>query len=291
MEVAIIDLRVQYGLARRLARYTPMGSRGTRAPAAHRRRHGVLHRRHRRRDTAADKSWDKVNLNAKLAERAVEDVHEPWSRTRSSTWPTTSRTSRPTPSPRRKTSAGSSATARRPTAAWRHQQLFEANTNFKGFVVAQANHDTWPEIDNTDLTTVLGFLPTFGRVGARWVVSPLAEATMFGRLKATAGGNTNAVLRDGVVESDYLGYPVSLAEVMPSGSLTTDYSAKVMALFGNFSKGVMFGERRGITVQVLRELYAANNEIGVLSTERIDIVAHDLGDANTAGPIVALAGQ
>jgi HK97 family phage major capsid protein len=63
-----------------------------------------------------------------------------------------------------------------------------------------------------------------------------------------------------------------------------------MLFFGNFQQGVAFGERKGITVQVLRERYAEYRQIGVLATERIDINCHGVGSTSAAGPIVALIG-
>lgn len=290
MESAIIDLRVQYGVARRIARYTPMGSGSLERP---RRASGITayFSGDTASATASDKGWDKVRLNAKLlnalgkmstavVEDAVIDLAMDMADEQAYAFAT------------KEDQCFFVGDGTSTYGGIRGiNTIFEANTSYKGFGIAASGHDTWPEMDNSDTTAVIGLLPSYARVGARWVISPMGEASVFGRLKATAGGNSVNTLRDGVVESDYLGYPVTLAEGMPSGTGSTDYSNKVMALFGNFQRGVMFGERRGITVQILRELYAADNQIGVMSTERIDIVVHDLGDTSTAGPIVALAGQ
>ena len=54
---------------------------------------------------------------------------------------------------------------------------------------------------------------------------------------------------------------------------------------------VMAARNGDDALQVLRELYAANGQIGVLGFERFDIVNHDMGDNTNAGPVVALIGK
>jgi HK97 family phage major capsid protein len=51
------------------------------------------------------------------------------------------------------------------------------------------------------------------------------------------------------------------------------------------------GERRGITVKTSEERYFEYDQIAIQATERVDINVHDVGDATTAGPIVALIGE
>ena len=63
-----------------------------------------------------------------------------------------------------------------------------------------------------------------------------------------------------------------------------------MIVYGDLDMGATLGDRQGIEVQVLRERYAEYNQIGVKAVERVDIVAHGLGDTSNAGPIVALIG-
>jgi HK97 family phage major capsid protein len=70
-----------------------------------------------------------------------------------------------------------------------------------------------------------------------------------------------------------------------------DYSNKVMALFGDFGKACFLGDRRGITIEVLRERYAEKLQVGVLAHERFQVVNHDLGTASVKGPVAALKGH
>ena len=110
---------------------------------------------------------------------------------------------------------------------------------------------------------------------------------IFGRLKAAAGGNTMTDLAGRPMPS-YLGYPIVTSESMLSA--VTAQNDKVMAMFGNFGMASSFGDRRGISVQVLRERYAEKLQIGIIGSERFDVVNHDLGTTTVKGPLAALLG-
>lgn len=158
-----------------------------------------------------------------------------------------------------------------------------------GIYTAATNSDTPAEIIAAELAMLMAKLPSYARLGARWLSSPAFEAAIFGRIKLAGGGNTIQSVGGAIVEQGVLGYPVTVCEPCYS-NLTTDLTGKAMLFFGNFQQGVAMGERRGITVQVLRERYAEYRQIGVIGTERIDINCHGVGDTSTAGPIVALIG-
>jgi hypothetical protein len=63
------------------------------------------------------------------------------------------------------------------------------------------------------------------------------------------------------------------------------------ALLRRSVAGARMGERRGIRVKTSDDRYFEYDQIGIQATERVDIVVHDVGDATTAGPIVALIGE
>jgi HK97 family phage major capsid protein len=169
--------------------------------------------------------------------------------------------------------------------------LLETAAYAGGRGAAATNHDTFAEIDASDVATVIGKLPVYARAGARFVASGVAEALVFGRLKLTAGGQDTQTLQGGVVEQSYAGFPVSVAHNMPAGA-TTDYSTKVMLLLGNFQLGVAFGSGSGMMLTVDPYTLADQNLTRVITTERIDIVAHGVNKSTTvAGPIVCLYGD
>ncbi len=162
--------------------------------------------------------------------------------------------------------------------------------------VATATHNTFPELDATDLTTLMGNCPQYARSGGRgcaWFVSQYGADLSFGRLMATAGGNTvftlasggvNAIGQRGIVGS-YLGFPVVASQVMPStGTLTS----LPMLAFGNLSMAATIADRRAISFATDASRYFDQDQIAVRCTERIDIILHDMGDTSTAGPIVVL---
>ena len=73
--------------------------------------------------------------------------------------------------------------------------------------------------------------------------------------------------------------------------VTTDLSDVAMLVYGDLNMGVVFGDRMGIEVDILTERYAEYRQIGIMATERMDIVVHGLGSTTEAGPIVALIGE
>ena len=159
-----------------------------------------------------------------------------------------------------------------------------------GAVDAASGHDTFAEIDNADLTTLMGKLPEYARMNAKWICSAVAADVVFGRLAAIAGGNNTQTLREGVGLS-YLGYPIVISQVCPTS--TGDLSDLPMLYFGDLSKSSALGDRRQLRVFPSEHRYMDTDQIGIRGTTRFDVVHHDVGDTTTgnAGPVVALVGE
>ena len=160
-----------------------------------------------------------------------------------------------------------------------------------GKVAAASGHDTFPEIDASDVAKLMGQLPVYARAGARFVSSGVFEANVFGRLKLSAGGNTNQTLQGRVLEADYGGFPITVAHDMPSGAGTT-YNGASILLFGNFELGVAFGHSEQMIMTIDPYSRAKWNQTEITSVERIDIVAHgaERATSGTPGPLTALHG-
>jgi len=158
-----------------------------------------------------------------------------------------------------------------------------------GKVVATAGHDTFAEIDTTDLTNLIGKLPAYALPGAKWFASQMAFATVFCRLASTVGGIIMQQTFSGRLVPTFLGFPIAIAQVLPQ--VTTDLSGSVMLLFGDLSLAATLGERRGVTVARSNSRFLDQDQIAWRGTERVDINVNDLGDASTAGPIVGLVGE
>lgn len=161
---------------------------------------------------------------------------------------------------------------------------------FVGAVDAASGHDTFAEIDATDLATLMAKLPEYARMGAKWYCSSVALDLVFGRLMAAAGGNTIQDMAGGYGRS-YMGYPIVVSQVLPTS--TGDLSDLPMLYFGDLSLASTLGDRRDVRVFPSEHRYMDTDQIGVRGTTRFDIVVHDNGDTTTgsAGPIVALVGE
>jgi HK97 family phage major capsid protein len=155
--------------------------------------------------------------------------------------------------------------------------------------VTTATHDTFAEIDGDDLDKVVAALPQFAGLNRSWYIGPVGKALVFDPILRAAGGNTQTDVAAGAPPR-YLGYPIRTSPLLPN--LPTEaYDEDPMLFFGDMSKAIMFGDRRGVTVQILKELYAANGQLGLIASERFDINVHNIGDATTAGPLVAYIGE
>lgn len=283
----IIDLREQFGLARQLLRVVPMGTDTLTIP---RRTGGVTAYfvGEGTSFTESDKGWDGVTLTAKkvgalcklsteLAEDAVIDVAADLTREQAyafsnkedDCWLNGDGTS---------TYGG----------IWGLRSKIIDGTHTAGAIDAASGHDTFAEIDADDLGLLRGRLPVFAERGARWLVSKFGKSQVFDALAVASGGNTIMTVGERP-RPTYLGDPIEVSQVMPAAA--TAYNGAAMILYGDFFMASTMGDRRGFTVQVLRELYAANGQIGVLGFERFDIVNHDMGNTTAAGPVVALLGK
>ena len=108
------------------------------------------------------------------------------------------------------------------------------------------------------------------------------------RLAAVAGGNTTREIAAGASEVQFLGYPVVFVEVM-NNTLAAQTSTDGLCYFGNLRQAIDFGDRRGVTIDMSREVAFTTQQIAVLGTERYDIKVHDAGTASAAGGIVMLS--
>lgn len=167
--------------------------------------------------------------------------------------------------------------------------LTEAGGLAGAVMVATATHNLFSEIDATDLAGVMGKLPEYARMNAKWYCSSVAAELVFGRLMAAAGGNTVQTLQGGRGAS-YMGYPIVISQVLPAGP-STDYNGLPMLYFGDLKKSSALGDRRQLRVFQSEHRYMDTDQIGIRCTERFDIVNHDVGTASAAGPIVALVGS
>lgn len=156
---------------------------------------------------------------------------------------------------------------------------------------ASTGCDEFSEVTDAILTQVMGSLPKYAQRGAKWHCSPRAKAGVFDRLLRAAGGNTNVNLAAGQ-PAMYNGYPIIEWPAMPTSDASAALNNKIMLIFGNLMMSSKMGVRRGITVLPLYERYAEYDQIGIRMTERYTINHHSITGATstTAGPIIGLMG-
>lgn len=157
-----------------------------------------------------------------------------------------------------------------------------------GAVDAQTDHDTFAEIDATDLANLKAALPGYAQSRGKWYTSSAGYALTFERLASAAGGNSMMNLADGMRPA-FLGHEIVISESMPTS--TGDLSDVAMLLFGDLKSACSMGIRRDLRLAVDDSKYFSTDQLAFRATERMDIVAHDVGTAATAGAVVALVGH
>jgi HK97 family phage major capsid protein len=167
--------------------------------------------------------------------------------------------------------------------------LTEAGGLLGAVTVATSTHNLFSEIDASDLRKVIGTLPDLAGINPSWITSKPAQNATFGRLTDAAGGNTKFDLGAQMPEQ-WGGYPIVTSPLMPAG-LATDYDAVAMFLFGDLRMGVVFGDRRGMTMIVDPYSLASYQQTKIINSERFDINCHGVGTTTEAGPVVALTGS
>ena len=161
-------------------------------------------------------------------------------------------------------------------------------TGLTGYISASSGHDTFAEIDSTDLYKAIAALPKYARAGAKWYCNSVCEGAVFNRLQMAGGGNTADNLA-GPAQPKYLGYPIEVCQALTASAvLPTTAITGAMLYFGDLAMAASLGDRKGVTLAVARELYMANDEIGIYGRQRLDINVHDVGSTSAAGPLVAL---
>lgn len=152
---------------------------------------------------------------------------------------------------------------------------------------------TWASLVNADFDATIGLLPQYAdTASACWVMHRTFFYNVVERLVQAAGGTMSYEIREGNRNGRplYKGYPVEFSQIMPSASA----GATVSALLGDFKLGVSFGDRMQDAIAfsehatIGSENVFERNELAIRGWERFDINAHDCGTSSTPGPIVGL---
>lgn len=144
----------------------------------------------------------------------------------------------------------------------------------------------------TDLEAVVGKLPAYAVPRAKWYMSQSFYWNVAKKLENAAGGNTNITISEGVRNNMFLGFPVEVAQVMPTNSAVN----QVCCLFGDVQLASILGDRRQFQVKTSDQAgnLWLNDQLGIKATQRLDINVHDVGNASATaglrvpGPVVGL---
>lgn len=152
-----------------------------------------------------------------------------------------------------------------------------------GKYTSASGHITYGTLDHVDITGMMGLLPARALPNAKFYCSQTAFSTTFTRLSA-ANGNALAMTPTGPA---YLGFPIVISQKLPL--VTSTLANKAMMFFGDMKRAVAFGSRREFALRTITEssLTQLDQDL-VMGIERVDIVCGDVGDATTAGAMVAL---
>jgi HK97 family phage major capsid protein len=291
LERAIIDLREQYGLFRRVCRVTPMGSDTLTIP---RRVGGVTayYAGEGGSVTESDASWDSVKLTAKklmvltrmsseVAEDAIIDLADTLAQEIAYAFAIKEDTVGFT---------GTGIGTDGGIVGVFVQALDAAHTLAKVTASGAGNScDSFAEVTSDHLIELMSAIPQFAKAGSAWYCGPVALETVFNAIKVGAGGNTADSLTQ-AQRPTFLGYPIEVSPVLPD-SLTTDYTGLAMIGFGNLRMAATLGDRRGIRVALSNDRYWENDQIGIKGTMRHDINVHDMGSTTVKSPFAVLVGN
>lgn len=117
-----------------------------------------------------------------------------------------------------------------------------------------------------------------------WYCTPQMHALAMQSLALGGNGASAMELIDGVRRPQFLGWPVFFNNVMRKTAAAT----QCVALFGDMKRSSHFALRRQVAVRASTERYIEFDQTYFQATVSYDAVTSDVGDASTAGPVVAL---
>lgn len=150
-----------------------------------------------------------------------------------------------------------------------------------------SNIDTPSEITIAAFEEAMGRLLQLPGIQPKWYCHSSIYYNVMQRLGYAAAGNSAANYNGGFAPT-FLGYPVVLCQAMASGAPTTDLSGSFICYFGDMSRAVTMGQKRGVSIAVDNSYGFNTDSIFFRATERFDINVHERGTATAGGPIVGI---
>ena len=151
-------------------------------------------------------------------------------------------------------------------------------------VTTAVGADKWGAVTLQNLLEMCGKLKQYPGIQPRWYMHSYGYYVAIMDLLIAAGGTDMRQIEQGG-EMMLLGYPVTFTQVLANEAAAT---GDMLAVLGDLDLGTYLGTRRQVSIRTLTELYAAHDQLGVISTMRHDCNVHSVGDATEAGALVAL---
>ena len=153
--------------------------------------------------------------------------------------------------------------------------LFTGGSLYSGGIqgdasIADTNVASVSDLALTDLTAAVVAAGQERGLNHQWYFSPTLWNGPIRDLLNAAGGNAISEMTGGVSPSLF-GYKVNLVNAMAGAGAST--TGDLLAVFGDLSVSHYFGDRRSLNFNVLRELYAVNDQVGIVCTQRVDLAS------------------
>ena len=152
-------------------------------------------------------------------------------------------------------------------------------------VTAAAGDNTFAELEWAFFEEAVGKCAQFPGIQPKWYVHSAFFYTAMARLANAAGGNTKGDIANGYA-MQFMGYPVEFTQALPSS--TGDLASTIVGFFGDLSMAGTLGSRRGVTVAADASRYFELDQLAIRGTQRWDWNGHETGTASVAGPMIAL---
>lgn len=129
-----------------------------------------------------------------------------------------------------------------------------------------------------NIRTMVQRLPTYA-ANAKWYMHREFFFNNIGLRLDALGGNSIMDIQNAYGPAPTLyGYPVVFVQNMPK----VNTASSPAILLGDLSAGTVFGDRRGVTIEVSDQRYFVEDSLAFKGTERYGFKAFDLGNANAA---------
>ena len=163
--------------------------------------------------------------------------------------------------------------------------------NYTASIVTAADGNTaFSTLDLDDFSSMVGKLPMFPGINPVWIISKIGWDASMARLQYAAGGATLTEIANGASVTTFLGIPVIFAPgSLMNTTLAAQTSTTSLCLLGDFNMSTLFGSRRGLVMTSDPYTLMNQRQIKVYTTERFDLVNHSLGDTSSAGPVISLS--